>query len=78
MDKFVDSPLPEISLGTIGEEENGMRAQRGAKSDDEYPLLVDSPGGLVAFTPSVKVGKREIADRFVVFVNKGKDGVSIL
>jgi hypothetical protein len=53
MDKFVDSPLPESTLCTIGEQKNGMRAQRGAKSDDEYPLLVDSPGGLVAFAPAV-------------------------
>jgi len=53
MDKLIDSLLPESTLCTIGEEENGMGAQRRAKSDDEHPLLKDSPRGLVAFTPAV-------------------------
>jgi hypothetical protein len=78
MDKLIDSLLPESTLCTIGEEENGMGAQRRAKSDDEHPLLKDSPGGLVAFAPSVKVGKRKVADSLIVLVNKGEDNVSIL
>jgi hypothetical protein len=78
MDKLLDRSMPEISLCTIGEEENRMRAQGGAKAYDEHPILVDGPRGLVALAPSVKVGKCKVADRLVVFVNKGEDNVSIL
>ena len=55
-----------------------MGAQGGAKAYDEHPILVDGPRGLVAIAPSIKVGKCKVADRLVVFVNKGEDYASIL